>query len=131
DGQFTHAVEAGVINRLNVLTDQVTDISPVRALPFLTALDCKSSGPNPGKLADLWPLKGMPLRFLDFSITRVSDLSPLRGMELLDLTCHETAVTDLSPLEGMSLTNLRIAGTNVADLSPLRGMPLQGLNFHL
>ncbi len=131
DGQFTHAIEYGAVMRFVFSADHVTDIAPVRALTGLAALECVGTGPNPGKLADLWPLKGMSLRLLNVGVTRVADLSPLRGMGLLDLTCHQTDVSDLSPLEGMPLTNLRFFGTNVSDLSPLRGMPLSGLSCHL
>jgi len=130
DGQFTHSTQNGVL-RFVFAADQVTDITPVRALTSLVTLECKGTGPNPGKLADLWPLKGMSLKYLDVGQTHVADLSPLRGMELYDLACNQTKVSDLAPLAGMSLTNLRILGTSVSDLSPLRGMPLLGLNCHL
>jgi tRNA A-37 threonylcarbamoyl transferase component Bud32 len=110
-------------------TDQVTDISPLRALPGLTNLTCKGTGLRRGRLSDLSPLNGLRLTSLDCSANaRVSDLSPLKGAGLIRLDCSLTRVADLSPLKGMKLTFLACAETRVADLSPLRGMPLAFLS---
>ena len=46
DGKVTHKVEDGVVTELTFLTDQVTDISPVRALTGLRTFRCDGS---PGK----------------------------------------------------------------------------------
>jgi serine/threonine protein kinase/tetratricopeptide (TPR) repeat protein len=77
----------GVVTDLRLLADQVTDISPVRALPQLEHLDCSGRGPGKGKLSDLAPLKGLNLTYLDCRYTLVTDLSPLRGMPLQELDC--------------------------------------------
>lgn len=45
-------------------------------------------------VADLAPLKGMPLTFLIVAPSRVSDLSPLLGMPLKELSCPFTAARD-------------------------------------
>jgi serine/threonine protein kinase/Leucine-rich repeat (LRR) protein len=146
DGVFagTPKVDGGVVTALSFATDDVTDISPVRALAGLKRLGC--SGRKTGKLADLSPLAGMHLLSLECHHTAVSDLSPVTGMSLqrlsvtatkvsdlrplekmplTDLSCsYNTPVSDLSPLRGMKLTRLECEGTNVSDLSPLAGMPL-------
>ena len=39
-------------------------------------------------------------------VTKVADLSPLKGMPLEELYCDRTLITDLSPLAGMKLKKL-------------------------
>jgi hypothetical protein len=128
DGKETHKIEGGVVTELQFIADDVTDISPVRALERLRALNCNGT-PNSGrsKFSDLSPLKGMPLRTLYCYSTQVSDLSPLKGMPLTNLSVGSSPVSDLSPLEGMPLTNLSCEYGPVSDLSPLKGMPLARL----
>lgn len=141
----------GVVTELRVVTDNITDISPVRALAGLKGLFVVGSALERGKVRDLSPLagmtltefccdynaklsdlsalKGMPLTLLNFIGTQVTDLSALRGMPLEHLWFAATDVSDLSPLKGMPLKHLLIWGTKVADLSPLTGMPLTELNI--
>ena len=147
-GDVKETVEDGVVVGLEFLTDDVTDISPVRALPGLKSLTCCGTytTKSNGRLADLSPLKvvkltrlavnyneqindlspleGMPLTFFHCGRTNVADLGPLRDMPLAVLVCGFTHVSDLSPLTGMKLTELYCDHTRVADLSPLAGMPL-------
>jgi Leucine-rich repeat (LRR) protein len=127
DGNETHKVEDGVVTELQFVTDNVTDISPVRALNGLKKLQCAGSGEGNGILSDLSPLRGMPLTQLMCERTKVSDLSSLRGMPLTNLSCGRTQVSDLSPLKGMHLTELYCQVTKVSDLSPLKGMTLTKL----
>jgi serine/threonine protein kinase len=139
---------SGAVGTFEVHTDDLVDLSPLRALTQLRFVVYLGSGPQKGRLADLsclrgldlyWldcrktqvedlaPLGGMPLTTLNCSGTRVKDLSPLRGMKLARLDC-DTAVADLSPLKGLPLTELTCNGAPVADLEPLRGMKLTYLN---
>jgi hypothetical protein len=145
DGKVAPSFDDGVVTGLAFSTEQVSDISPVRALTSLKNLSCR--GPSQGKLIDLAPLRGLPLTRLtvrdnpvsdlsplegmnllwfDCQFTNVSDLSPLKGMPLEVLYCGATKVTDLSPLKGMKLTTASFEGADVADLTPLKGMPLSG-----
>jgi formylglycine-generating enzyme required for sulfatase activity len=124
NGRGTPLIENGVVKGLGFSTDNVIDISPVRALAGLKSLQCDGSGVGKGKLAALSPLKGMLLAELACGETQVSDLSPLIAMPLTRLECGYTQVSDLSPLNGMPLTDLACFGTRVSDLSPLHGMPL-------
>jgi hypothetical protein len=104
-GQATPSIDNGVVTDFGFCTNNVTDVSPVRALERLGALKCDgtwNSGKN--KFSDLSPLKGMPLTLLRCFNTWVSDLTPLKGMPLTELYCNDTRVSDLSPLEGMKLT---------------------------
>jgi formylglycine-generating enzyme required for sulfatase activity len=126
DGRVTPSVENGVVVGLTFVTDDVTDIAPVRALAGLRTLNCSGSR-GKGRLADLSPLKDMKLTELLCYHTRVSDLSPLKGMPLTRLRCDGTPVSDLSPLKDMKLTDLTCTSTRVSDLSPLMGMPVTTL----
>jgi hypothetical protein len=106
--------ENGVVTNLQVLTNDVTDISPLRALAGLRDLNCAGKTGGKGKLFDLSPLFGISLTKLYCDNTQVSDLSPLRGMPLTVLSCHFTPVSDLSPLhECKNLTSLNITSTKV------------------
>jgi serine/threonine protein kinase/Leucine-rich repeat (LRR) protein len=130
DGKMTPKIDQGVVTGLSFITDNVTDISPVRALTGLRFLTCGGSEPGAkpnGKLVDLSPLQGMALTKLHFGGTPVSDLTPLKELPLTDLLCNSTKVTDLTPLRGMPLTKLAFLNTRVRDLSPLEGMPLLSL----
>jgi hypothetical protein len=143
-------IRDGVVTGLRINTDRVEDLSPVRALTRLESLECCGSADRMGMVADLSPLRGLPLRSLVFSDNQVIDLSPLRamplkllgfrrnisvkdlaplrGMPLEFLECSHTGVADLSPLKGMRLTVFRCDGARlVSDLTPLRGMPLKEL----
>jgi Leucine-rich repeat (LRR) protein len=127
DGTVVPAVESGVVTELKFAADNVTDISPVHALGGLKRLKCAGSAKDKGMLADLSPLAGMQLTFLNCGWTKVSDLSPLKGMHLTELSCSGTLVHELSPLTGMPLSRLNCGGTQVFDLTPLEGMPLTNL----
>jgi Leucine-rich repeat (LRR) protein len=123
-----HKVEGGVVAELGFLTDDVTDISPVRALSGLRRLSCYGSAMRKGKLANLSPLKGMLLVELNCSHCQVTDLLPLMGMPLRNLDCaYNGQLHDLSPLKDTKLTSLNCNGTRVSDLSPLKGMSLEDL----
>jgi serine/threonine protein kinase/Leucine-rich repeat (LRR) protein len=128
DGKVKHRVDNGIVTSLEFLTDQVTDISPVKLLNELKTLICPGSNSGNGKLSDLLPLKGMKLTGILLDWTNVSDLSPLKGMELTGINCGGTRVLDLSPLKGMPLTYVWFPHTGVSDLSPLKGMPISSLN---
>jgi Leucine-rich repeat (LRR) protein len=127
DGKAEHKIENGIVIELSFLTDNVTDIAPVRALTGLRGFQCSGSYPNKGRLADLSPLKDMKLTTLSCDRTQVSDLSPLKDMKLTSLACWRTPIADLSPLKDMKLTRLSCELTQVSDLSPLKDMNLTDL----
>jgi Leucine-rich repeat (LRR) protein len=127
DSAVVPTIENDVVRELAFNTDDVTDISPVRALTRLRSLKCSGFGDRNSPLTDLSPLSGLPLRTLVLAKGEVFDLSPLKGMPLTEFSCYGTRVNDLSPLKGMKLRTLNCAGLHVSDLSPLRGMPLETL----
>jgi Leucine-rich repeat (LRR) protein/tRNA A-37 threonylcarbamoyl transferase component Bud32 len=150
DGKVEPLLESGTVISLKIAAEQVTDISPVRALPVLRKLSVSGTQDRPGRLSDLSPLAGMSLTDLSFDWTAVADLSPLEGMPLTLVTLSATPVTDLTPLrkspliglncasskvaelatlKGLTLLDLRIQGTQITDLSALAGMPLRTLHF--
>lgn len=129
NGDVTTAIEDGVVVGLELRTDNVTDISPLRALPGLKTLMCTGSGENKGMLADLAPLNGMQLSELHCHYNLVASLAPLEGMKLKILSCSYTLVSDLTPLAQMPLDILNLHTTRVSDLSPIRSCPITVLNI--
>jgi hypothetical protein len=129
DGPVEPTIRDGVVIGMAFITNLVSDLSPVRALARLESLDCNAMAERHGKVTDLSPLRGKPLKRLCFLDNHVSDLSPLRGMPLKILDFERNlAIKDLTPLEGMPLEHLGCAHTDVADLSPLKGMKLKKLS---
>jgi len=153
-GDLKPTIEDGAVVAMAFLTDNVTDISPFRALKDLTSLTCEGSftSQSNGRLADLSPLKGMrltrlyinynerlsdltplegmPLTHFHCGRTRVEDISPLKGMPLTFLVCGFSNVTNLLPLNGMKLTEFYCDHTRIADLGPIAGMPLEHVRCH-
>jgi Leucine-rich repeat (LRR) protein len=134
DGNGTPKIENGVVTSFGFKKDNVTDISPVRALVGLQSLS-HGSGPGKGILSDLLPLKGMPLTRMDCSDTLVSDLSPLKGMPLTWFSCGGTKVSDLSPLEGMNLREFYFTPTNITTgidlIRQMKSLTTIGLSWDL
>ena len=133
-GKAKHKVELGKVVEWTAVSSSLTDLSPLRALPDLTAFELHAEWDAAGNrfikspLTDLSPLRGMALRRLRIPGTSVRDLSVLHGMPLNVLRCDVTEVSDLSPLIGTPLASLDIAVTPVSDVSPLSGLPLEVLN---
>lgn len=126
-GKANHEIDNTTVVSLRFVSDQVSDIEPLRALKGLKVLSCAGSSPGRSKLADLTPLRDLPLEFLNVESTRVLDLAPLKKMPLTKLLCNNTQVADLTPLKGLPLVGLECAGTPVTDLSPVQGLPLKWL----
>jgi serine/threonine protein kinase len=127
DGAVRPTIENGVVTGLELQTDGVKDIAPVRALGGLKSLSCPGSAAGKGLLADLSPLRGLQLSSLNCSNTKVANLLPLKCMPLTSLACAHTGVSSLWPLKGMSLASLICDGAPVDSLAPLKDMPLTAL----
>jgi len=127
DAQVQPDIRDGQVKGLSFPTFAVKDLAPLRALPGLESLVCGGTPAVPGKVTNLSPLRGLPLKSLYVYDNPVSDLSPLAGMPLEELRCYRTGVEDLTPLKGMPLRELWAGETRVADLSPLKGMKLKVL----
>src|SRR5262249_44597345 len=129
DGQVRSDIRDGQVTGLLLSAHAVKDLSPLRALRRLESLECSGTVEAQGKLTDLSPRRGLPLKTLKCQDNPVSDLSPLRGMPLEVLECYRTQVEDLTPLKGMRLRDLKVGRTRVADVSPLKGMRLTFLQL--
>jgi len=104
DGKMDTKIEDGKVTELRIVTDQVTDIAPLRVFNALAALDCSGTQTNwrgNGQLSDLTPLRGMTftgLTHLDLNWTKVSDaglahFKDCKGLSRLGL--HNTPVSDV------------------------------------
>jgi serine/threonine protein kinase len=125
DGALAPTIEDDVVTGLAFSTEKVRDIAPVRALTRLRKLDIHGSAFGKGVLADLSPLKGMPLKWLNIGESHVSDLTPLTGMPLEWLAMWGWRGADLTPLKNMPLKWLNCGGGGQKlDLTSLAGMPL-------
>jgi serine/threonine protein kinase/Leucine-rich repeat (LRR) protein len=83
--------------------------------------------PNVG-IADLSPLKDIPLTSLACWGNRITTLDPLRGMPLNALNCAANPISNLEPLRGLPLSILRCEACGLETLEPLRGAPLTVVN---
>lgn len=104
------------------------NLSKLKGLP-LTGLSILGSP----KIADLSPLRGMPLKYLNLQThtdnTLLQDLSPLAGSPLVFLNIDGcTAIHDLSPLKTTRLKHLHVPDRpRMKDLSDLQGLRLKSL----
>ncbi len=116
--------EFGKVVALDIITEKITDISPVSALRDLQKLKClpQKSWTKNGKLTNLAPLRGLQLTELNITGNPISDLSPLQGMPLKFLKCGYSLVTDISPLQGMKLEDLDLRNTPVSGLLFLKNL---------
>jgi serine/threonine protein kinase/Leucine-rich repeat (LRR) protein len=133
DGNVGPRFEDGKVVEVQLFTDHLTDLSPLRAFADLEMLTCRGSASEKGRLADIAPLKSLKnLVYLDFSANRVRDLGPVRGLtRLRELSCWANPVEDLRPLRDLPLESLQLDHTFVtdADLWPLRHLPLHKLHL--
>jgi serine/threonine protein kinase len=130
DGAVTPTIEDSKITAFQFFTDNVTDISPVRALAGVPQLSLIGSSLRKGKLVDISPLQGMRLTSLILQFNEVGNLTPLKGMPLTTLNLYGWGqVKDLTPLQDMPLSYLDLAGQPIRDLEPLKGMLLTFLNL--
>ncbi len=130
DGQVMYLIDHGMVTEFTLLTDRVTDISPLRALRKLTTLSCAGGWSGGSKLSDLTPLKEMKLTSLSCYNTQVADLTPLKGMKLTTLNCGNTRVSDLKPLTDMKLTSLECYSTPVKDPDERYETYVSGMSQH-
>jgi len=128
DGKLTYNSDGKFITELSLISDQVTDLSPLKPLVGLQILNAAGSGASAGKLESLKPLRGLLLTHCNFNYTMVNDLAPLEGMPLEQLSVTHCPISDLSPLSGMPLKVLQCSVRWITDLGPLEGLPLEQLD---
>ena len=114
DINFPVKIEKGAVTEFGFYTDDVTDLTPVRAFIRLKYFTCRGSKLGKGRLSDLSPLQGMTFNILICGNSLVSDLSPLVGMRLATLNCIGSQVSDLTPLhDNQNLKALWLDSTQV------------------
>lgn len=116
-------LESMKIRRLNLSKNPVADIKPLRKLP-LSDLDLSET-----HVKDLSVLQGMPLNKLNISQSNVTSIAPLTGIPVKELYLDQTRVSDLSPIRYNLITNLSIRGTDVQDLEALSKLKLVFLDL--
>lgn len=110
-----------LMNYQNYMEESL-ELSPLEALPNLTALDLTGSQlpVDTSQLSGLTNLKMLKLRAC--GITDISGLSGLTNLETLDLSVNN--FTDVSSLSGLTnLTTLNLKGNEIADYSPVSFVP--------
>ena len=127
DGQLNVKLnkEGGIIDVKFDEKGSVADLTPLKGLPLggLKLPACK-------KIVDLSPLSGMPLKRLYMAGTGVTDLTPLKGLPLVSLVIS-SEVSDLGPLKGMRLEDFGGMHNKVlSDLAPLKDMSLSSLRLY-
>lgn len=102
----------------SLIFSHLDDLTPLKALTNLVALDLSQSGVN-----DLTPLQSLAsLQWLSLSRSGVSDLTPLQGLiNLRTLYLSQSGVNDLAPLQHLAnLRYLDLSQSGVSDLTPLQ-----------
>src|SRR5262249_44985790 len=126
-GPLAPQYEKGVVTELAFRVDKVTDLKPLRALRGLKKITLSKFAAKQAALADLWPLKGLPLKELNIAGTSVSDLTPLLPLKLEVLDAAGTPLSDLALLKKTPLQTLNVDKTKVTDYEPLQSTPLKAL----
>jgi internalin A len=120
------------IEQLTALTEfdcthnQISDLSPLNALPALQSLDCSSN-----QISNLSPLSALPaLQSLSCSDNQISDLSPLSALPALQsLYCSSNQISLLTLSALPALQSIDCRYNQISDLSPLSALPaLQSLS---
>jgi serine/threonine protein kinase/Leucine-rich repeat (LRR) protein len=114
DGKVSHKMLGDAVDYLSFPADAVTDISPVRALPKLRTLSSSGSAVGKGKLADLTPLQGLALVWLNVHFNPITDLTPIRFMPLKQLTYDANPRRDAEVLRSINTLD-RVNNTPVAE----------------
>ena len=97
--------------------DKIPSLDHVRSQRNLTTLRVLGTQHERGKITDLSPLRGLPLRDIEFGNLPITDLSPLEGLNLATVSLHLPEATDFRVLADMKeLRSLKISGP-VTDLS--------------
>ncbi|MEZ6143048.1 MAG: protein kinase [Zavarzinella sp.] len=132
DGKLEPTIEKNKVIYLKFFTMKVSNIAPLKAINSLVSLQMTGANAyDPGKLADISPLKGLKLEVLYIGSNPITDLSPLQGMPIKWLDLWACPYKDLMPLEGMPLTWLNLGGANQnPDLSLLKKLPLEFLGMN-
>ena len=143
----SHNHGENVVEEFKIVTDHVTDISPIRVFDSLRVLECPGTQDptnlrKNGQLADLTPLKGMNLAGLtqlNLGWTKVSDagLDHFKGCKnLTALLLNHTQVTDVGlahfkdckELTGLDLAWTQVTAAGLAHFKDCKNLGFLGLS---
>ena len=117
------------LTRLNLMSVQLSDISPLVSLTNLEILYL-----NRNQISDISPLAQLKdLAVLGLNGNKISDISALAGLvNLVNLDLSNNQVSDIFPLSGLkNLTSLDIGNNRIWDISALAGLKnLENLDLH-
>jgi Leucine-rich repeat (LRR) protein len=105
------------LTELNLISNQITDLSPLAQLTQLTELNLWNN-----QITDLSPLAQLTqLTELNLGRNQITDLSPLAQLtQLTELNLWKNQITDISPLAQLTqLTKLNLQKNHITDISPL------------
>lgn len=128
DGSYRSRVAEGEVRSLRFFTDDVTDISPLKAVPYLWDITATPLRNPQGKLKDIGPLAGhWELFSVELAYNPIDDLTPLAGKPLVAALLTNTKVSDLSSFRGGTVRVIHLNNCPIRDLSPLQGLKLTEL----
>jgi serine/threonine protein kinase/formylglycine-generating enzyme required for sulfatase activity/uncharacterized membrane protein len=138
DGKVGHKIDDGVVTELRIVTDKVSDISPIRVWSALRVLDCESTwtGPPSGPLADPTPLEGMNLAGLtelnlcntkvtDAGMATFNDCTNLQRLYLWNTNLTDAGLAHFKDCK--NLTSLSLGRTRVSDAGLIHFMDCKAL----
>lgn len=109
------------LNRLDIMKNNITDLSPIKELDKLAYLNI---GQN--SITDISSLSNLLNLEVFYSFGNdITDLNPLKGLvNLNELGFDGENITDISALSGLTyLSGLSMVNTSVSDVSPLKNLP--------
>jgi WD40 repeat protein len=83
DGKPTASYLDGAVVSLKLVTDELTDLSPLRGLKSLKTLTLRGSAPGKSRLRDLSPLKELPLEQLQYDFRGQEDRAVAQSLKTL------------------------------------------------
>jgi hypothetical protein len=83
DGKLKPKFLDGVAVSLELTTDEVFDVSPLRVLTGLKTLSLRGSAPGKSRLRDLSPLRDLPLEHLNYDVQGPEDRDAVRAIKTL------------------------------------------------
>ena len=157
DGRMEHKIAGGVVTEIEINSEQVTDIAPIRVFGALVSLNMAHTNVSDAKLPLIKGCSNLAslylgdnkqitdeglrhvkswkkLSTLHLAGTQVTDEGMLHLLDcqnLRHLTLDRTRVSDvgMASLKGMPLKHLTIYDTSITDVTALKGMPLEAIRL--
>jgi hypothetical protein len=121
DSQLIYISHHLQLEKLELQSNELTDITPLRSLTKLKTLDLGFNAiSDAGPLADMLALTS--LRLESNRVDDLSFLSNYRFLDYLNLSYNQIGNEDLAYLKGKSLSDLRLDHNLISDISALAEM---------